>query len=226
MPDRKILQQIHDYLETRRELEGGLFLDAITVEALKGLSEQFETLEEFRDRISGCQKCLLGKTRTNFVFGDGDAHSKIVFIGEAPGKDEDLQGIPFVGRAGKLLDEILFKTGFNRKEVYICNILKCRPPENRDPLPEEVAQCEPYLWRQLEIIQPKLIVALGRISAQTLLKTDLALNKLKMTSHNYRGIPFYITYHTAAILRNMNLLPEVERDFKSYYEKYKALEER
>jgi DNA polymerase len=101
--------------------------------------------------------------------------------------------------------------------------LKCRPPENRDPLPEEVAQCEPYLWRQLEIIQPKMIVALGRVAAQTLLKTDLALNKLKMTYHTYRGIPFYITYHPAAILRNLNLRPELERDFKGYYEKYQSL---
>jgi DNA polymerase len=223
MSDEKNLKQIQDYLEARRELEGGLFLDAITVEALKGLSEQFESLEEFEQRISGCQKCTLGKTRTNFVFGDGDPHSKIVFIGEAPGKDEDQQGIPFVGRAGKLLDEILSATGFNRREVYICNILKCRPPENRDPLPEEVAQCEPYLWRQLEIIQPKMIVALGRVAAQTLLKTDLALNKLKMTYHTYRGIPFYITYHPAAILRNLNLRPELERDFKGYYEKYQSL---
>ena len=122
-------------------------------------------------------KCALGKNRKNFVFGMGNPNSDIVFVGEAPGKNEDLKGIPFVGRGGQLLDKILVAVNLTRKDVYILNVLKCRPPENRDPLQEEIDKCEPYLKKQLSLIKPKLIVSLGRISAMTLLKSKDSLTK-------------------------------------------------
>ncbi|MGA7160002.1 MAG: uracil-DNA glycosylase [Bacteroidota bacterium] len=162
------------------------------------------SLGELNTMICECQKCQLGATRTKFVFGVGNPKAEIVLIGEAPGADEDAKGEPFVGRAGQLLNKILEAIHFKREDVYICNILKCRPPNNRDPLPEEVQQCEPYLWKQLEIIKPKIILCLGRISAQVLLKTADSLTKLRENVHDYRGIPLMVTYHPAALLRNPN----------------------
>ena len=162
------------------------------------------SLPELNTSICECQKCSLGSTRTKFVFGVGNPNAEIVLIGEAPGADEDARGEPFVGRAGQLLNKILEAIHFKREEVYICNILKCRPPNNRDPLPEEVEQCEPYLWKQLELIKPKIILCLGRISAQVLLKTTDTLTKLRENVHDYRGIPLIVTYHPAALLRNPN----------------------
>lgn len=159
-------------------------------------------LKSLNEQICGCMNCPLGSTRTKFVFGVGSPNAKLVVIGEAPGKDEDEQGEPFVGRAGKLLNDILKAINFTREEVFICNILKCRPPGNRDPLPAEVAECEPYLHKQLALLQPKLILALGRISANTLLKTNLTLRDLRATTHDYQGIPMLATYHPAALLRN------------------------
>ena len=157
-----------------------------------------------RTQVAVCTKCALSKTRTNTVFGVGNPDANVVFVGEAPGRDEDLQGEPFVGRAGQLLTKILGAIGFQREDVYICNVLKCRPPDNRDPLPDEVAHCEPYLLAQLDIIRPRVICALGRISAQTLLKTNTSLTKLRGQVHDYHGIPMVVTYHPAALLRNPN----------------------
>ena len=162
------------------------------------------SLGELNSMICECQKCSLGATRIKFVFGVGNPKAEIVLIGEAPGADEDAKGEPFVGRAGQLLNKILEAIHFKREDVYICNILKCRPPNNRDPRPEEVQQCEPYLWKQLEIIKPKIILCLGRISAQVLLKTTDSLTKLRENVHDYRGIPLLVTYHPAALLRNPN----------------------
>jgi DNA polymerase len=213
-----IRHNLANYLMARSELEGELYLEP---EVIKQVRQFFETLEAFEKRIKQCLKCALGKTRTNFVFGTGDPRAKLVFIGEAPGQEEDLQGEPFVGRAGRLLDQILESFSFKRQEVYICNILKCRPPGNRDPLPEEVASCEPYLWRQLELIQPRMIVALGRIAAQTLLKTQVPVGKLKEHIYSYRGIPLFITYHPAAILRTPSYRRTVDEDMRvirKYYE--------
>ncbi|MDH7516178.1 MAG: uracil-DNA glycosylase [Bacteroidota bacterium] len=164
--------------------------------------EQAESLDELYERIRTCRKCPLCETRTNFVFGTGSPHAGVVLIGEAPGAEEDLQGEPFVGRAGQLLNKILGAIGFRRDEVYICNILKCRPPNNRDPLPSEVEKCEPYLHRQLDLIRPRIILALGRIAAQTLLRTTDSLTVLRAGRHSYRGIPLVVTYHPAALLRN------------------------
>jgi DNA polymerase len=157
---------------------------------------------ELEAEVHVCTKCSLHKTRTQTVFGVGHRHAKWMFIGEAPGADEDRQGEPFVGKAGQLLNAILFAMGLKREEVYICNVLKCRPPGNRDPQPEEVAQCEPYLIRQIELIRPQLIVALGRHAAHSLLKTEVPLGKLRGQKLSYHGTPLFVTYHPAYLLRN------------------------
>jgi DNA polymerase len=157
---------------------------------------------ELEAEVRVCTKCSLHKTRTQTVFGVGNRHAKWMFIGEAPGADEDRQGEPFVGKAGQLLNAILFAMGLKREEVYIANVLKCRPPGNRDPQPEEVAQCEPYLIRQIELIRPQLIVALGRHAAHSLLKTEVPLGKLRGQKLSYHGTPLFVTYHPAYLLRN------------------------
>lgn len=159
------------------------------------------SLEDFHQQIKNCKKCHLCKTRTNFVFGVGNPEAELLFIGEAPGRDEDLLGEPFVGAAGKLLDKMLAAIQLSREEVYIANILKCRPPENRDPAPDEIEMCQPYLLHQIELIQPKIICALGRISAQALLRTKSPLNQLRGKFHDFMGIKFLVTYHPAALLR-------------------------
>lgn len=165
----------------------------------------YNDISDFEKAISGCMKCPLGSTRNSFVYGAGDPHADLVLIGEAPGAEEDKRGEPFVGRAGKLLDQILAAVELKRGEgVFIGNILKCRPPGNRDPLPSEVEQCEPHLVKQLQLIQPKLIMALGRIAAQTLLRTTAPLSKLRGQVHDYHGIPLMVTFHPAALLRNPN----------------------
>lgn len=162
-------------------------------------------LEALRQVVAACEKCGLCSTRTQTVFGTGSPRAEIVFVGEAPGAEEDRKGEPFVGRAGQLLTDIIEKgMKMRREDVYICNVLKCRPPENRDPNPEEVYHCEPYLMRQLELIRPRVIVALGRISAQTLLKTDKSMARLRGEWHSYQGIPLRATYHPAYLLRNPN----------------------
>lgn len=172
-------------------------------------------LQEFYDSIHTCLKCPLGETRQNFVFGVGDPNASLVLVGEAPGAEEDRQGLPFVGRAGKLLDKILAAIDRSReKDVYICNVLKCRPPNNRDPLPSEVTQCEPYLIRQIELIAPKLIVALGRVAGKTLLNLDIPLKRMRGKLYDYHGTPLIVTYHTAALLRNTGLKKAAWEDFK------------
>ena len=162
----------------------------------------YASLDKFNRDICECQKCPLGKTRLNFVFGVGNPNADLMFIGEAPGRNEDEQGEPFVGRAGQLLDKILAAINLKREDIYIANILKCRPPGNRDPQPEEMAECFPYLKEQIALIQPKIICALGRIAAQALLDTKTPLGKLRGQWHSYQGIPLRVTYHPAALLRN------------------------
>lgn len=160
------------------------------------------TLTELNEQICTCMQCPLGHTRTNFVFGSGNPNADIMIVGEAPGADEDEQGLPFVGRAGQLLTKILEAISLPREEVYICNILKCRPPNNRKPLAGETDQCEPYLWKQIEIVQPKLILALGLTAANTLLKNKESMTNLRGKIHDYHGIRTLVTYHPAALLRN------------------------
>lgn len=159
---------------------------------------------ELKSAVAACTLCELYKTRTQTVFGVGDENADWLFVGEAPGADEDAQGEPFVGQAGKLLDNMLKSIGLKRGEnVYIANVLKCRPPGNRNPLPEEVARCEPYLGRQVELIRPKLIVTLGKFAAQTLLGQEATIASLRGRVHAYRGIPLIVTYHPAYLLRNL-----------------------
>ena len=151
-----------------------------------------------------CQACKLCSSRTNTVFGVGDTQADWLIVGEAPGESEDLQGEPFVGQAGKLLDNMLRALGLDRtNKVYIANVLKCRPPGNRNPEPEEIAQCEPFLRRQVQLLQPKIVLAMGRFAVQALLGTSEPIGKLRGRAHQYMGIPLVVTYHPAYLLRNL-----------------------
>lgn len=178
-----------------------------------------ETLEKIEGEVSVCEKCPLAKTRANTVFGVGNPKAKIMFIGEAPGAEEDKRGEPFVGRAGNLLTDMIGAMGFERKEVYIANILKCRPPGNRDPLPSEVALCEPYLKRQIAHVGPKVICALGRVSAQTLLKTKDPISRLRGEFHTYEETPLLPTFHPAYLLRNPPAKKEAWEDLQMILKK-------
>lgn len=160
------------------------------------------TLDQLNSMICDCTKCALGLTRTKFVFGTGSPNATLMFIGEAPGADEDAQGEPFVGRAGQLLTKIIEAIDFKRQDVYICNILKCRPPNNRKPTQEESDLCKPYLKKQIEIVKPKVIVCLGLTAAENLLGTHEPMGKLRGRVLSYEGVPVMITYHPAALLRN------------------------
>ena len=155
-----------------------------------------------RAKATQCQACPLHQTRTQVVFGVGNQTAKLMLIGEAPGFHEDQQGEPFVGRAGQLLNAMLASIGFNREQVYIANILKCRPPNNRDPLPEEVSCCTPFLQQQITLVQPKLLLAVGRIAARYLLGTQQSLTALRGKIHTHQETPLIVTYHPAYLLRN------------------------
>lgn len=160
------------------------------------------TLEDLRALALACRDCDLCNGRNTVVFGEGDGSADVVVVGEAPGAEEDRTGRPFVGRAGKLLDLFLDSVGFSRESVYICNVLKCRPPGNRNPAPDEIAACAPYLRRQLELVSPRALLAVGTFPAQTLLGTSESIGRLRGRVHEYRGIPLVATYHPAAVLRN------------------------
>ena len=169
----------------------------------------------FKSSIENCKKCNLGSTRNKFVFGSGDPSADLLLVGEAPGQEEDLQGEPFVGRAGKLLDKILKAIGYTRDtNIFITNIVKCRPPDNRDPLPSEVKDCSPYLNKQIELIKPKIIVALGKVAGKTFLKKDILLKEMRNKTHYFKSIPLIVTYHPAALLRNPSLKKESWKDFQ------------
>ena len=161
-----------------------------------------ETLGAIATAVATCTRCPLYSTATNPVPGEGNPNASLVIVGEAPGATEDEQGRPFVGAAGQLLTKILAAVDLRREDVFICNVLKHRPPGNRNPLPDEVTACSPYLVRQIELIRPKAILALGTFAAQTLLQTKLAIGKLRSQVHRYYGVPLIVTYHPAALLRN------------------------
>ncbi len=184
-----------------------------------------KSLDELYGEIHDCKMCPLGTSRIKFVFGDGNPNADIMLIGEAPGAEEDKAGIPFVGRAGKLLNDILKAINLSREEIYIANILKCRPPKNRDPKPEERELCMPYLIKQIELIKPKMILCLGRIAANTLLGTNDSLTKLREKVHEFHGITMMATFHPAALLRNPNwkrpVWEDVQKFRKIYDEKLK-----
>jgi DNA polymerase len=180
-------------------------------------------LKELSAVVEGCTKCALASTRTNVVFGQGDPHAKLMFIGEAPGADEDAQGLAFIGRAGQLLTKIIEAIDLKREEVFICNILKCRPPGNRAPTSIEIECCIPYLMKQLEIIRPSIICALGNSSAQTLLETKSPMNRMRGRFHDYKGILFMPTYHPAALLRNPEYKRPVWEDIQLIQKEYEKL---
>lgn len=178
--------------------------EPVSVEAPRSADAARLGWPELEAGVSACTRCELHQTRTQTVFGVGNRNADWLVIGEAPGKDEDLQGEPFVGRAGQLLNAMLQAIGLRRDQVYIANILKCRPPGNRDPKPEEATCCEAWLMRQIELIRPKLILAVGRIAAQSLLNTDARIGELRGRVHSFRdtGIPLVATYHPAYLLRS------------------------
>jgi uracil-DNA glycosylase family 4 len=173
------------------------------------------TLEDLRELIGDCQRCKLGPHRTQLVYGVGNPDADLVFVGEAPGHEEDVRGEPFVGAAGQLLTEIIVKgMKIRREDVYIANIIKCRPPQNRNPEPDEIASCEPFLKQQLEIVKPKAIVALGTFAAQCLLKTRTPISRLRGEWATYQGVPLMPTFHPAYLLRNPSDKRLVWRDIQ------------
>ncbi len=173
-----------------------------------------DTLLKVREDLGECTRCKLHKTRNKIVFGDGSGKAKLVFVGEGPGADEDKQGLPFVGRAGKLLTQMIEAMGLQRGDVYICNVVKCRPPENRQPEKDEVAACSPFLFRQLDVLQPKAIVCLGSTAAQTLLQTNRGISQFRGQWLDFRGHKLMATYHPAYLLRNPAAKGEVWKDLQ------------
>lgn len=184
------------------ETSTGIDTPADAVELFDDNLMRLSSLKAIENTVAKCTRCRLYKTATNPVPGEGNPKAQLVCVGEAPGANEDASGRPFVGQAGQLLTKILAAVDLKREDVFICNVLKHRPPGNRNPLPDEVAACSPYLIRQLELIKPKVIVAFGTFAAQTLLDTKTPIGKLRGTVHQYHGIPLVVTYHPAALLRN------------------------
>ncbi|HUS67954.1 MAG TPA: uracil-DNA glycosylase, partial [Kofleriaceae bacterium] len=172
------------------------------------------TLPMVREALGECTRCKVSGERTNIVFGVGNPDAPLVFVGEAPGAEEDRTGEPFVGAAGQLLTKMIVAMGLAREDVYICNILKCRPPGNRNPEPDEVAACEPFLKQQLAAIRPRMIVALGKFAAQCLLRSDAPISRLRGTFKEYEGIPLMPTFHPAYLLRNPSSKREVWSDLQ------------
>ncbi|MCX7626755.1 MAG: uracil-DNA glycosylase [Candidatus Sumerlaeaceae bacterium] len=194
-----IFVHIRRRLEWMKELGLNVWLETTETASSDSSSKEVE-LKRLADEISVCRKCRLGSLRKNAVFGTGNPNADLVFIGEAPGATEDETGLPFVGAAGNLLTQELGKHGISRDEVFICNILKCRPPNNRDPLPDEIASCEPYLLRQLDLLNPRLLCGLGRFAVMTLLKRPISIMKIRGTWQSYHGIPLFVCLHPAAVL--------------------------
>ena len=190
----------------------------VTAEGLQGALEGACAMSDdwggLHAEVSACTRCSLHETRTQTVFGVGHPEAEWLFIGEAPGEQEDLRGEPFVGRAGQLLDEMIRALGLEREHVFIANVLKCRPPKNRDPSPEEALSCEPFLVRQVQLLRPKIIVAVGRIAAQNLLKTQVPIGKLRGQVHHYADIPVVVTYHPAYLLRSQTEKRRAWEDLK------------
>lgn len=233
------LRAIQELVDYYRQLFGeDIFLDKSNLKAeenvilnsfkkiknLRKLPKNASYLDVYKLHIQNCEKCSLAKTRTHFVFGEGNPQADIMFIGEAPGRDEDLQGRPFVGKAGQLLNKILAAIHLKREEVYIANILKCRPPNNRTPSVDEIELCKPYLFKQIEMIQPKIICLLGAVAVRGVLGTTSPLSSLRGRIQSFHGIDVIVTYHPAALLRNPKYKRPTWEDMKMlrklYDEKY------
>ena len=201
------------YLRQRVELgDPELYLDTITAsDFVRALNQPHaparapahpNVLQVLADQASACTACGLHATRRNAVFARGNPSSRVMVIGEAPGEEEDKTGLPFVGRAGKLLDVLLASIGFPRDSVYICNVLKCRPPNNRNPLPNEIASCSGFLRNQIDVVAPKVLLAVGKFAAQTLVQSEESIGRLRGRIHRYRDLPVVVTYHPAYLLRS------------------------
>ncbi len=237
----KIIEAIKD----QREIFGDILFETIQIDIrktqidtiVKEDDESYKSINTFSDDLSTCDtldslynsihKCLncsLGKTRTKFVFGSGNANADVMVIGEAPGAEEDKQGQPFVGRAGKLLTDILKAINFEREEVYIANIVKCRPPNNRNPLLIEMDECMPYLLKQIELIKPKVILCLGLVAGNGLLKKKESLTKMRGKIFEVNGIPTMVTYHPAALLRNPNWKRGCWEDVQKFRKLYDGID--
>jgi len=198
-----------------RPVAASSFLPTLTGASLFEERVDNDTLERIRSDIGpDCSRCKLHKARKNIVFGVGSPRAELVFVGEGPGHDEDVQGEPFVGRAGKLLTQMIEAMGLRRPDVYICNVVKCRPPENRLPEKDEIATCSPYLIRQLDVIKPKVICCLGACAAQTLLNTTQGISRYRGEWFDYRGAKLIATYHPAYLLRNPPAKSEVWKDLQ------------
>ena len=212
------LKEIIDALKKHIEIEGleggeDLILEDSVVSG-RAEPRNESSLEALKKEVASCAKCELCETRTNAVFGAGNPKAKLMFVGEAPGMEEDLRGLPFVGRAGQLLTKIIESIGLKREDVYIANVLKCRPPNNRNPLPTEILTCEEYLSRQIELIKPKVICALGKFAAQTLLRTTESITRLRGRFFDYKNALLIPTFHPAYLLRNPNDKRLVWEDMK------------
>lgn len=210
---QEIITDLKNYLDYLK----GMGIDSLFVSgnAPQQVSQsKVQTLEEIRRELGDCRRCKLHRTRTTIVFGEGNEKTKLMFIGEGPGYDEDVQGRPFVGKAGQLLTKIIQSIHLQREEVYITNIIKCRPPQNRNPEPDEIQSCHPFLQKQIQSIQPKMICALGTFAAQTLLSTDAKITSLRGRIFELGGIKVLPTYHPAYLLRNPERKREVWEDMK------------
>ena len=208
--------QLHNYLE---------YIASLGVESMPvAETDPGRVLEDIRGYLGVCTRCGLHETRNHIVFGEGPPDARIMFVGEGPGREEDLQGRPFVGRAGQMLTDIIVKgMKLSREQVYIANVVKCRPPENRDPLPEEARTCLPFLRMQVDAIKPAVICALGRVAAHNLLGTTAPLGRLRHRFHDFHGIPVMPTYHPSALLRDPNKKRDVWEDIKLILARLAAL---
>lgn len=210
----QVVSLFREHIENIISQEGDILVE-------EGVSEsEEETLNKVLNEINNCQKCKLSHTRTNIVFGVGSEKAKLLIIGEAPGYDEDIKGEPFVGKAGQLLTRMLKAINIERSDVYITNVVKCRPPHNRNLLNDEISKCESYLLKQLRIIKPKIILALGNFAAQTLLHTSTGITKLRGKFYSYHEIKLLPTFHPAAVLRNPSLRKPVWEDLQLLRDKY------
>ena len=214
--DQKVQDVIADFKAYLEYLKGmGIeALPAVEEKADKIIQAKGPTLDEIRRELGDCKRCKLHRTRQTVVFGEGSKKAKLMFIGEGPGYDEDVQGRPFVGKAGQLLTKIIQSIHLQREEVYIANIIKCRPPQNRNPEPDEIQSCYPFLMKQIKAIQPRIICALGSFAAHTLLQTDAKITSLRGRVFDLSGIQVFPTYHPAFLLRNPERKREVWEDMK------------
>lgn len=212
MDQMDILEPVIRFFQQQRQLgQDSVYLS----KPLGKASSKHERLRQIKEQCQNCRSCKLVESRTQIVFGDGDCNARIVVVGEAPGRDEDLEGIPFVGRAGQLLTRMLEGgMGVPRSNVYICNVCKCRPPENRTPAVEEMLACEPFLKQQLAIVRPEVIIAMGNVAVTSLLRTKTGITRLRGKFVDYEGIPLMPTYHPAYLLRNPAMKSESWQDLQ------------